>query len=76
MNPVKGDTAGGQRVFLASFCWRGIPAELTSLKQVQETTYKQVVIFLGATWHRISVEYEDAFRVPQDSCVVNECKHT
>ena len=59
MNLVKGDIAGGQRYFLANFCWRGIPAQLISLKQVQETIYKQVVILLGATWHRISVEHED-----------------
>lgn len=59
MNLVKGDIAGGQRVFLANLCRRGIPAQLISLKQVQETTCEQVEILLGATWHRISVEHED-----------------
>lgn len=59
MNLVMGDIAGEQRVFLVNFCRRGIPVQLIYLNQVQETIYEQVVIFLGATWHRISGELED-----------------
>lgn len=56
---MMGDIAGEQRVFLVNFCRRGIPVQLIYLNQVQETIYEQVVIFLGATWHRISGELED-----------------
>lgn len=76
MNLVRGDITGGQRVFLANFSWRSIPAQLISLQQVQETTYEQVIIFLGGMWHRISLEHGDVLLHSECSiCVVNMCKH-